>query len=69
MHKRVGDIEEFEFHKLSIDTETGDVHLHITIVISGWLNDEKASSYSQPWEYLRVHKKYIYYLHIIFCTY
>ncbi|XP_025424911.1 transmembrane and coiled-coil domain-containing protein 4-like isoform X2 [Sipha flava] len=53
MHKRVGDIEEFQFHKLSTDTETGDVHLHITIVISGWLSDERESSYIQPWEYLR----------------
>lgn len=54
MHKRVGDIEEFQFHKLSSDRETGDIHLHITIVISGWLNDEKETSYSQPWEYIRV---------------
>lgn len=54
MHKRVGDIEEFKFNKLSTDTQTGDIHLHITIVISGWLQDEKESSYSQPWEYLRV---------------
>lgn len=60
MHKRVGDIEEFEFHKLSTDIETGDVHLHITIVISGWLNDEKESSYTQPWQYLRV-KTFIYF--------
>lgn len=56
MHKRVGDIEEFEFHKLSVDERKGDVHLHITIVISGWLSDEKESSYSQPWIYLRVNK-------------
>lgn len=60
MHKRVGDIEEFEFHKLSIGVETGDVHLHITIVISGWLNDEKESSYTQPWQYLRVKTLYIF---------
>lgn len=56
MQKRVGDIEEFQFHKLSADTskEKGDVHLHITIAISGWLNDEKESSYIEPWEYLQV---------------
>lgn len=53
MHKRVGDIEEFQFRKLSTDTETGDIHLHITIVISGWLNDDIETSYSQPWKYLR----------------
>ncbi|CAH1724300.1 unnamed protein product [Aphis gossypii] len=53
MHKRVGDIEEFQFRKLSTDIETGDIHLHITIVISGWLNDDKETSYSKPWEYLR----------------
>ncbi|XP_050533763.1 transmembrane and coiled-coil domain-containing protein 4-like [Daktulosphaira vitifoliae] len=53
MHKRVGDIEEFEFHKLTTDTNSGDVHLHITIAISGWLNDEKEKSYIGPWEYLR----------------
>jgi len=57
MHKRVGDIEEFQFHKLPTNTTT-DVHLHITIVISGWLSDEKESSYSQPWKFLRV-KTYI----------
>lgn len=61
MHKRVGDIEEFEFHKLPTDSPVEDVHLHITIVISGWLNDEKESSYSQPWQYLRVKKIYIFY--------
>lgn len=54
MHKRVGDIEEFIFHKLPTNFQTGDIHLHITIAISGWLQDEKESSYSQPWEYLRV---------------
>lgn len=54
MHKRVGDIEEFEFHKLSTDTKTGDVHLHITIVVSGWLTDERESSYTDPWKYLKV---------------
>lgn len=54
MHKRVGDIEEFQFRKLSTDTETGDIHLHITIVISGWLNDDIETSYCQPWQYLRV---------------
>ncbi|XP_025195594.1 transmembrane and coiled-coil domain-containing protein 4-like isoform X2 [Melanaphis sacchari] len=53
MHKRVGDIEEFQFCKLSTDTETGDIHLHITIAISGWLNDDKETSYKKPWEYLR----------------
>jgi len=53
MHKRVGDIEEFQFRKLSTDAETGDIHLHITIVISGWLNDDKDTSYIKPWENLR----------------
>ncbi|XP_060833958.1 transmembrane and coiled-coil domain-containing protein 4-like isoform X2 [Rhopalosiphum padi] len=53
MHKRVGDIEEFQFRKLSTDAETGDIHLHITIVISGWLNDDKETSYIKPWENLR----------------
>lgn len=63
MHKRVGDIEEFQFRKLSTDTETGDIHLHITIVISGWLNDDIETSYSQPWKYLRV------LIHYILCIY
>ncbi|VVC24619.1 Protein of unknown function DUF726,Alpha/Beta hydrolase fold [Cinara cedri] len=53
MQRRVGDIEEFEFNKLPTGTQTGDVHLHITVVISGWLSDEKESSYIQPWQYLR----------------
>lgn len=68
MHKRVGDIEEFQFYKLPTDTETGDVHLHITIVISGWLNDEKESSYIQPWKYLRVYKTIYFILILEYCT-
>ncbi|XP_050437523.1 transmembrane and coiled-coil domain-containing protein 4-like isoform X2 [Adelges cooleyi] len=53
MHKRVGDIEEFQFHKLSTGAVTGDVHLHITIAVSGWLIDENETSYTQPWGYLQ----------------
>jgi len=65
MHKRVGDIEEFQFRKLSTETETGDIHLHITIVISGWLNDNIETSYCQPWEYLRVKIHYNLHINII----
>lgn len=53
MHRRVGDIEEFEFDRLDLDeadnnnmavvTEdsTRCRQLHISILISGWLKDER----------------------------
>lgn len=51
MHKRVGDIEEFEFHQLNpiVSSETStksadksintSKELHVTIVISGWIKN------------------------------
>lgn len=52
MHKRVGDIEEFEFHELNLATSKLDANtscpslkkpkeLHVTIVISGWIKNTK----------------------------
>lgn len=54
MHKRVGDIEEFEFDRLEtcpveVDNNnkslcivsTTNQQLHISILISGWLKDER----------------------------
>lgn len=54
MHKRVGDIEEFEFDRLEtcpveVDNNNKSVcivsttnqQLHISILISGWLKDER----------------------------
>lgn len=52
MHKRVGDIEEFEFHELrSLNSpEVSDIkgvsintlkELHVTIVISGWIKSTR----------------------------
>ena len=52
MHKRVGDIEEFEFRELRPETENDEAddssqtmsspkELHVTIVISGWIKNKK----------------------------
>ena len=51
MHKRVGDIEEFEFHELCTEvivekvddfrqTMSTPKELHVTIVISGWIKNK-----------------------------
>ncbi len=50
MRKRVGDIEEFEFHELNpVGTEESSQsqeinivkELHVTIVISGWIKNTR----------------------------
>lgn len=52
MHKRVGDIEEFEFRELCPEatrnksdhltqTMSSPRELHVTIVISGWIKNKK----------------------------
>jgi len=52
MHKRVGDIEEFEFRELRSETTedksddscqimSTPKELHVTIVISGWIKNKK----------------------------
>ena len=48
MKKRVGDIEEFAFEKLTLGR-----HLHITIAISGWISDDKSDAFLKPWTNLR----------------
>ncbi|XP_054155077.1 transmembrane and coiled-coil domain-containing protein 4-like isoform X2 [Oppia nitens] len=44
MKKRVGDIEEFAF-----DTLTAGRELHLTIAISGWVSQEGAQAFKEPW--------------------
>ncbi|CAG2116706.1 unnamed protein product, partial [Medioppia subpectinata] len=44
MKKRVGDIEEFAF-----DTLTPGRELHLTIAISGWVTQEGAQAFKEPW--------------------
>ncbi|KPM02347.1 DUF726 domain-containing protein, partial [Sarcoptes scabiei] len=44
MNKRVGNIEEFSFEKLSDNR-----HLTITIAISGWITKDSPDAFSKPW--------------------
>jgi hypothetical protein len=44
MKKRVGEIEEFAFDNLTQGRE-----LHITIAISGWVSEEGAEAFREPW--------------------
>ncbi|XP_054276906.1 transmembrane and coiled-coil domain-containing protein 4-like isoform X1 [Macrosteles quadrilineatus] len=73
MHKRVGEIEEFEFDRLDVEqmdnnneppevpeTITRCQQLHISIVISGWLKDEGADSYVKPWMCVRASQEQYY---------
>ncbi|XP_053202387.1 transmembrane and coiled-coil domain-containing protein 4-like isoform X2 [Panonychus citri] len=48
MKKRVGDIEEFAFDKLSDGRE-----LHITIAVSGWISEEGPKAFQEPWRTLQ----------------
>ncbi|XP_065343645.1 transmembrane and coiled-coil domain-containing protein 4-like [Cloeon dipterum] len=49
MKRRVGDIEEFEFGKLS--SGTGG-QLHIAIAVSGWLSEDDEDKFRRPWQCL-----------------
>ncbi|KAL1465220.1 hypothetical protein WDU94_004807 [Cyamophila willieti] len=64
MHKRVGDIEQFEIKEFQKHVIPGRVHskpLHISIAIHGWLTDETDESFMKPWTDLE-HSKEQYYL-------
>lgn len=71
MHKRVGDIEEFEFHELNLATSKLDANtscpslkkpkeLHVTIVISGWIKNTNETNYTKPWSNLFCGKEQYY---------
>ncbi|XP_059481329.1 transmembrane and coiled-coil domain-containing protein 4-like [Neocloeon triangulifer] len=49
MKRRVGDIEEFEFGKLSVGSGG---QLHIAIAVSGWLTEEDDEKFKRPWKCL-----------------
>ncbi|KAI5755000.1 hypothetical protein M8J77_013236 [Diaphorina citri] len=65
MHKRVGDIEQFEIKELlksaSSSQSSHSKPLHISIAIHGWLSDESDESFIKPWLGLE-HSKEQYYL-------
>uniref|UniRef100_A0A8D8ZQY6 Transmembrane and coiled-coil domain-containing protein 4 n=1 Tax=Cacopsylla melanoneura TaxID=428564 RepID=A0A8D8ZQY6_9HEMI len=61
MHKRVGDIEQFEIKEFKSPTGGYSKPLHISIAIHGWLSDETDESFIKPWTGLE-HSKEQYYL-------
>lgn len=51
MNRRIGDLEEFEFETLNPETE--QTSLCITIAISGWVSDESPQQFTSIWKNLR----------------
>ncbi|EDO44956.1 predicted protein, partial [Nematostella vectensis] len=53
MKRRLGEIEQFEFEKLT----DGD-HLHLTIAISGWLEEpDQEKGFKEPWRTMRLSRE------------
>lgn len=55
MKKRVGEIEEFCF--IPVRKYDHGEHLHIAIVVTGWLTDEEPENVVRPWQSLDVSRE------------
>ncbi|KAK0175661.1 hypothetical protein PV327_009393 [Microctonus hyperodae] len=56
MHKRVGELEEFEFIPLTQFSES-DQQLHIAIAITGWLKNDNSDNIIKPWRCLALSRE------------
>ena len=54
MNKRVGEVEEFDFVPLNENLMT---ELHIAIVVTGWLTDEREDNVVRPWNSLDISRE------------